>query len=201
MASHQDKKRQKITLSVIVSRYYLVVTALIIILVVALGYFFVLKPKYEQISASSGNGTGSISAELEKRQTYLNNLNLLISSFNKINQTEVEKVKKILPSETDIPGLYSQFQTLSEKNNIALASISISEAAPEEGTAINETGGISRLSVNLNLVGSKDSGYNDLKNFLSLLENNLRLFDVNAVYFTPGSPNFTINLITYYTKN
>ncbi len=61
------------------------------------------------------------------------------------------------------------------------------------------SGNIGKLNITLNLMGSENN-YLDIKSFLTALESNLRLFDVNAVYFSPGTPTFTVNLTTYYAK-
>jgi len=215
------KARRSSSLSDFFLRYYLLLGLGLMVLIIAISYIFLLKPKYQQIGAGGAYDMASLESQLGAREKYLADYRTLLGNYNKINQSEVEKIKKILPVGTDIPGLFSQLQALAEANEIILVNISISEAAEaaaapatsldEEGAAepaasaekpaaANVPAGLKRLNLALSLAGTGNDSYANLKRFLQALENNLRLFDVSAVYFTPDSNGFSVNLITYYTK-
>ena len=74
-----------------------------------------------------------------------------------------------------------------------LAGVTINEI-PEDETAAQ----LQKLTVNVELIGTLGNSYPEVKNFLSDLEKNLRIFDVNAVYFSPDSNTYSVNLFTYY---
>ncbi|MFA6255493.1 MAG: hypothetical protein WC675_05760 [Patescibacteria group bacterium] len=201
----KDKKRNPALMLALI-RYHKLITALLVILIIFLSYQFILEPKYQQVSLGGRYNLATLEEELNKRETYLNSLKELAGNYQKISQEQVENLKKILPAEKDIPSLFVQLQALTEQHNLILATISIneiSEASSTKKSKVQEetppAPGIKKLDISLNLIG-KEGGNNYLavKEFLTTLESNLRLFDVNSVYFSPTSANYSINLFTYY---
>ena len=156
-----------------------------------------MAPKYEQVGVGGSYNLSAVKAEVNKRQDYLNNLNELINDYQKISQADVGRIKNVLPADKDVAGLFVQLQEIAEKNNLLLASVNINET-PEAITAQDAKSQIKQISVNLGLVNPAVNSYQKIKNFLSDLELNLRLFDISAVYFTPGDKTFSVNLVTYY---
>ena len=195
-----DQKKKNLQLKLAFARYYKWITLLIIIAIIALSYFYILEPKYQQVGIGGKYNLASLENELAKRKDYLDNLKQLVANYQKVSQEEIEKLKAILPEEKDIPGLFVQLQALAEEQGFLLASVSINEMS--ENVIKNEApSGLQKLNISLNLIGRGESSYDEVKGFLSALEYNLRLFDVNAVYFSPDSPDYTINLYTYYYQN
>ncbi|MFA6322915.1 MAG: hypothetical protein WCX71_05635 [Candidatus Buchananbacteria bacterium] len=203
-----DKKEEKLSskskLLLTFINYNTLLTVGLVVLIFVLAYFIVLKPKYQAIAANSNDNITYLQSEKNKRQSYLTQLKDISSRFHQINQEEISRLKITLPNNSDIAGLFVQFQELATQNKLALSNISFSETAPAQ-TENSESAGtdqiltrVKKLNVSLNLVGTGQGSYGELKNFLAALENNLRLFDIQAVYFTPNSPNYAINLITYY---
>ena len=176
-------------------RYHKLAVGLIVVVLVAASYFFILEPKYQEFGADSKNNIDNLRAELVKRQKFLENLQILTSNYQKFSPQEIARLQHLLPKESDIPGLFVQLQALTLGNNIFLAGVSINESPEAAQTKIE---GVKKLSININLVGSAGGGYDEIKRFLDALENNLRLFDVTSVFFSPDSNNFSVNLLTYY---
>ena len=54
-----------------------------------------------------------------------------------------------------------------------------------------------RLGVSINLLGDS---YGAFKRLLEVLEVNVRLFDVNSVFFAPDSDSYSLNFFTYYLE-
>ncbi|MFA6410909.1 MAG: type 4a pilus biogenesis protein PilO [Candidatus Buchananbacteria bacterium] len=195
-----DKNKKDLQFKLAVLRYYKFVTVLIIIVLIGLSYYFILEPKYQQVGIGGKYNIDTLKQELIKRQNYLDNLKKLAANYQNISQTEMLKLNEVLPEEEDIPGLFVQLQNLAQENNLLLASVSINETSGSSQNG-NLAGNIKKLSVSLNLIGGQGNSYNEVKQFLSALEYNLRIFDVNSVYFSPDSPSYTINIFTYYYKN
>jgi Tfp pilus assembly protein PilO len=176
------------------ARYYKILTALIVILLAAGSYFLILKPKYDQVGVGGKYNVETLRTELKKRQDYLRNVQALSTNYRNINRTEIDKVKTILPTEEDIPGLLVQLQTIAERNGIFLSGVSINDVPDPDKTKSS----LHKINVSLNLIGTPGKSYEDVKRFLSEVEYNVRLFDVAALYFSPDSPNYSVSLITYY---
>lgn len=218
MAKPEKQQKEKINFKVLFSRFYQMITIGLAVIILVVGGYFILLPKYRQVSANSLQVSAALKKEESKRIDYLKNLKELISNHKKINQQEVGKLKTLLPANKDLPGLFVQLQGLAEENNFLLSSVNINEMPDGSGTKAEKikieeegttaasasgqkkavSGAIKKLSVNINLVGNKVTGYEAFKSFLSALEQNLRLFDIEAIYFTPQSPKYSLTLFTYY---
>lgn len=201
MVSEDDRKRKNLRLKLAVFRYYKLITVFLVILIVFLSYYFILEPKYQQVGVGGRYNLDTLKDKLSERERYLENLKKLTANYQKISQADINNLKNILPNQKDIPGIFVQLQALAEEYNFLLSGVSINEVPKEVKKGKESPEKISKLNISLNLIGSGESGnYAELKDFLSALEDNLRLFDVNAVYFTPDSPNYSINIFSYYYK-
>lgn len=181
----------------IVLKYSKFLTAVIVVVILLISYSLVLKPKYQAVRQGGSFNLSTLKDQEAVRQSYLADLKALNDSFSNVSKADIAKVENILPDNSDTAGLLVQLETLALKNNLFLASVDINEA-PESIRAKEAIGGVAKIDINLNLVGSRTGDYSGLKTFLTDLENNLRLFDVNSVYFDPESANYSVNLFTYY---
>ncbi len=183
---------------VIFFRFHLVITGVLVLLIATGGYLLILQPKYQRIMSGDTTGLAALDLELAQRQAYLGELETFIANYRQINPRDIDRLKKILPSDEDVPGLFVQFEALAAANNLFLSSMSINEV-PESAVAQVQSKGVKRITVSLDLVGNDAvSRYAEVKRFLTDLESNLRLFDIDAVYFSPDSPEYSINLTAYY---
>lgn len=192
-----NRQTKNLHLRLAIFRYYKLISVLLLIIIVVAGYYLILLPKYEQVGAGSRYNLETVENEFSKRLAHLASLQQLIQNYNKISQTELVKLKTILPREKDIPSLFVQLQDLTASHNLLLTSVSINET-PDLIKAAETFGTIKKLNISLSLIGTQADTYDQIKRFLSALESNLRLFDVTALYFNPDSPAYTLNISTYY---
>lgn len=171
-------------------------TAALIILILILGFYYILQPKYEEIKIGGSLDRTALQEKLLQQQNYYKDLQALITNYQKISQPDLVKLKEILPQQSDVPGLLVALQKITAEHNFFMSSMNVNEM-PQPVIAVKSDPKIKKLNVTLNLTGKKSS-YSDIKNFLADLEYNLRLFDVSAVYFTPYTTSFSINMFTYY---
>jgi len=176
-----------------VARYYKILSLTVFIIILGLSYWLLLKPRYIEVGQGGQFNLETLRAERELRQAHLSQLEVLVAEMEKISQSDIATLQQILPDEQGIADLFVQAQAIAEQNGFLLNSVSFTEVGNKKTT--KTVGGIRRLNVTMDLFGL---GYPNLKRLLQSYEDNLRLFDVNAVYFTPGSPSFAINLFTYY---
>jgi len=194
MVQNEKDKIKKTAWIKFLVRYNKMLTLLLVVLIVSLSYFLVIAPKYESISIGGQYDLDALIQKREQQQQYLAQLKLLNENYQRISQGDASKLDKVLPSQKDIPGLFIQLQALAAENNFRLIAVNIDEEA-DQAIDENKIAGIKRLNISLNLVGGN---YLSLKQFLEDVESNLRIFDVNAVYFSPDSENYSVNLFTYY---
>lgn len=211
-----DKKEKKVgqssRLKLFSFRYYKVITAIIVLLIVVSSYYFVLQPKYNEVSIGGRYNLSSLQEDLSNRQNYLTQLQNLNNNFDKISAQEKIKLEKILPRESDVPGLLVQLESLALDNDLLLEGVTFNEVPritqtnsrrSNRGVVVEEEeanplDNIDKVVVNLNLRSLSGGSYAKVKEFVENLESNLRIFDVSAVFFTPDSPSFSISLVTYY---
>lgn len=199
-AIKKTKKEKKRLLSAVIARYYKIFIIILLIFIISFSYYFILKPKYEQVGIGGKYNLETLKKELKKRQGYLKNLKELNGNYRKISKKEIDKLGKVLPKEKDIAGIFVQLEELTLKNDFLLTSININEIPSSIESNNDEALTINKLSITLNLVSTGSNSYNNLKLFLADLEDNLRLFDINAVYFSPGSTLYSVSLFTYYLE-
>ena len=195
MKSVKKKKyyRKGFYLRLIFGRFDELITTVLVSWIVEGGYCFVLEPKFRESWQGNKVDLNLIKAELLKRQQHLEQLQALIESYNKISPAEIARIKMILPRDQDIPGLFVQFQELATKNNLLLGAINFNDAPATSGSAE-----IKKISINVDLVSSNDISYQEIKKFLASVETNLRLLDIDSVFFTPDSTNYSLTIIAYY---
>lgn len=193
MAKKKISFGKRFYLKLIFARFYKLITVLLVILIVGSGYFFVLEPKFRESGQGSKVNLDLTKTELLKRQQYLEQLKALIENYNKISPAEINRIKMILPRDKDIPGLFVQFQELATKNNLLLAAINFNDAP-----ATTETTGLKKISINVDLISSSEISYQAIKKFIASVETNLRLLDIDSIFFIPNSSNYSLTILAYY---
>jgi len=207
----EEKKDKKIEFPSLFAHHYKLITFTAVALMGVIGYG-ILVSKYQQLWLEGGSNLQILSQEIETKQAYLDDLQRLVNNYKSINQSDIEKIDKILPTFTDVAGLLVQLQDLAYQSGFALASVNISEQSQQQELSkvskvvklatndiqVEDDGRVKKLSVGVNLVGGD---YSNLKKFLELTELNLRLFDVNAVYFDPDVDKYSVTFFTYYIVN
>ncbi len=185
----EDREKDRLKTVKFLSRYHKALTVVLVIIIFAIGYY-VLAPKFQEI-ISQRTDLKNLTKDKQARESYLADLEKLVANYQKINKSDVENLDQILPTQKDIPGLFVQLQALAQENGFTLATVNLEE----EPSITSREEKIRKININLNLVGGD---YQSLKKFLEAVEYNLRLFDVDAVYFSPDSNNYSISLFTYY---
>jgi hypothetical protein len=183
------------------AKYYTLINVFLFVAVLGAGYYTLLRPKYETIWYGDGGlGRVSLQTEIENRESALTIIKALISNYQQINQNDINKINDILPNQKDIPGLIVTASALAEQNGFLLDSINLNDV-PEVVTLGQDDTEVERVSMSLNLIDVNNGGYPQLKQLLLAIENNLRLFDVTAIYFNQGSSLYSLNIMAYYVKH
>ena len=175
------------------ARFYKLITALIVILIIGSGYILILEPKYRESGQGSKINLDLAKTELLRRQQHFDQLKALVENYNKISPSEIARIKMILPRDKDIAGLFVQFQELAAKNNLLLTTINFNDTP-----AASNNGEIKKISISINLFGSGGNNYREIKNFIASVETNLRLLDVDSVLFNPNSSAYSLTILAYY---
>ncbi len=210
-----DKKKQS------VPRWHKIFKALIAFLpivtwgtagaIVVLASISFIIPKYKAVTADANAQISDKEDEIYNKEKDLLELTTLKEDYDAITDVEFAKISQILPEGKDIPGLIVQLEALVRKNGLNITSIDISDVkdnVSRKDTAASATpAGLQELSINLVVTGGT---YNKFKELIKSIEQNVRLFDIISLGFTPlpddesgqaPSDSFGFNIKTYYISS
>jgi len=204
----EGQTRQKI--NVLLIEYFKWLIAFLVLVVLALGYFFLLKPEYEEVVQSAKSGQLNKEQEYLERREYLGKLKNLVAVFQSVKPSEIKKIDYILKPK-DVPEeLFSQVEAIVKKNGLLLKSLKIESGGEEskdssrkvsrtteEKTEVALPPEIGKTKATLEVLGVD---YFGLKSLLVSIENNLRLMDVVNVDFSPEGNSVQLVFYTYYLK-
>lgn len=214
MANKEEIKFEKPSSALMLVNQYLWVLLLSILLVILLiGYFFILSPKIDQISQSreDTNIVVEKQAEVDSLIQKVTDLNEKYSALEKRRANDLIKLKKILPEDPQIAELFVIAERLANRRGFSLSAIDIADSTQNSVNQTEFPEGLHAMAISLAVSREitednplADDPYDAFKVFLDDLERNLRLFDVQTVSFSGiGEPNatslsFNFTLTTYF---
>lgn len=150
----------------------------VIMVVVALILIFLfLIPAYQKMNALQNELTRK-QVEYDGKLAYYTKIDDLIKGIEDRKEA-LEKIDSALPSDFYFSSLVYFFQKESALAGLGVTSTTLSQISPP-----NKKTKIRDIIFNLNVSGT----YDDFKNFLSVLDQSARLFEVNSVSFsTPAA--------------
>ncbi|MEK7203241.1 MAG: type 4a pilus biogenesis protein PilO [Patescibacteria group bacterium] len=213
--SQDDKVKQNFfsqqNLNVFFIKYYNWVVYLTAVLIVAVGYFLLIQPKYQEIN----NNQLAIQKQVE--QPFSGNKNKLAEfiktekAYNEIKQIDKEKIQAILPDKADVEKLIVEIESIVLKNGLILTSLStqsteekkIKSSAPinnsnkPESKLISSPESVASVKISLTVAGADYVGF---KNLLKTIENNIRLMDIKNIKYNYNVEKSEVNLdlVVYY---
>lgn len=167
---------------------------IIAVILLSVGVYLVwttILPKYNHASA--------LRAETEKRVNVLTKRQEILQMFNNLRDAyqeryaEFQRLSLVIPADKNLPEFISTIEDIASATGISITELKI-----EAGTG-QELFNIIDFEVNAN------ASYDAIFSFLSFLEQNIRLMDVNSISIgsAPGQTNFDtltfqIRAKTYY---
>lgn len=212
----KDNKNQN-AINLFLNEYFNIITLVVVIFALILSYFIVIRPKYVETIDLIKVNLEQQQKLYKSQQIKLNNLKMVADLYKKIPAADLKKFNSVLPNNYIKERLFGELEEIITQNGFILSSVQIMEdkeenkqaqpapavenedgtvtpAAPTPVTPVSNIGTIN-LQVNITAID-----YAGLKNLLRTLENNLRLFDVTKVSFSPNGNSATLMLSTYYYK-
>ena len=181
-----------------VTVYFKLIPPTLLILILILGYFLLIKPKYDQIIQVVETTNTQQENEFAKTKEYFDNLILLQRNYQKLDNDDIEKINKLLPGKPEIENLLVMIETLANKNNFLIGSIQASWDEKESKNIMDvnkQKLGIREVNVTLPV---SEIDYNGFKKLLNVIENNLRIFDIRTISFSPKGNSANLQFVTYY---
>lgn len=124
------------------------------------------------------------------KYTQLEEIKKIKSDIESLNESDIEKLNKILPDSKDIENLIINIENIVKKSNVEIKSLAINEVLPDK----NNNSKFNKVEVVLNIASNDVS---TVKNILNDIEKNTRLQDVISIYIQQNETTL-INITTYY---
>lgn len=185
----------------------------ILVLVIGIGAYFVLLPKYRATQTVKQTLLAR-QTEVQTHESQLTSVKSLVAELEK-EKTTLAPVDEALPNAAQIPELLANFDYLTQQSGIFLVNIQLAPAptlstlAPGQTVSqaqrlqslLSSTKQLGVLQASLKLKGT----YGNLKTFLLGVERNLRLMDVQSVVITTAgdqsaTQDYLVIIQTYYQK-
>jgi len=198
MITRGQKNQNSINL--FLNNYFNIITVAVLILFLAVSYFMFIKPKFDATMSAIQSNIEQQQKLYTDQQKKLANLEIISDLYKKIPSGDLKKFNGVLPDSYIKERLFGELEEIISKNGFILNAVNISR----EEKKLPTTEGMAPRSASIGTIDLQLSisaiDYAGFKNLLRLLENNLRLFDVTTVSFSPGGNAASLTLSTYYYK-
>ena len=214
-----EEKKIKIPLSQRVGanldRFFKTIILLIIIAVLALGYFVVIKDQYKKLQKSQKIDLVQLQNTINRLENDNAYMTENIDKNIEFSPAEERLLSLALPDQFDFPSLIVQLGSLAGRYGFTVANINVKEASavakPKSGgqdTGKNQNPGtpednnsqLKKVNVEIAVIGGS---YDAFKNFIRAMENSVMFFDVLSINFKAediAAQKYSLNFATYYFK-
>lgn len=202
-------KEQLRKLTILVLNNFNALIIFLVIVIIICGFLFVLKPKYNSVSDTLSISKEDKEAEKKLYKNYIEKLQEYKEDYSRISETDRQKIEKMIPPKEDVEDLFGIMESLVKKQGLVLLGLEVSDAGPllknkDKDEEFEQKENVPQLmkdvvSANIKLAVS-GVDYNSFKRFLWAIEDNLRLMDVQTVYFSPNEGVVNIDLMTYFLE-
>lgn len=195
-----------------ISKYIKILIIIEVIMVFVLGYMYLVKPKFNQLTNSMAilKDKNTELSEIQNYQTKSEDLRKEYEDVKNQNLNDIKKLQNILPQEKELPELMAQIEALADRQGLILADITINNSSnvgstsssdKEKQDAANNARDIIReIEVSVSILGG-DGTYDKVKSFLSAMENHIRLIDITSFSFDEKMTSYSVVFKTYFLKN
>jgi hypothetical protein len=186
--------------------YFNRIVAVTVATVFIFGLIFILIPKYQQTVKLVDSLNQQQTLDVKAKQQELEKINQLIATYSKIDKKYIDKIDSVVPLSENKEELFSELSYLVSVNQLFLNSVSLSTVSLYENSGLlpvdradkDIIDNLQEVTVSISVKGTN---YQSFKNFLSALENNLRLMDVVSIQFDPQGENASLVINVYYYKS
>lgn len=201
------------------SYFKLVVVIFVVVFFISL-INYVIIPRFKKVAVSSEEVLQNKKAELLREYSFLQNYKKIIANFSQINEEDIYKTEKMIPARYSREDLFIEVTYFLLENNFKTDLVKISDPLDLAPSEQPDTQGRRKVASNVERpeyydyivalspkigtwlveVELSEVDYPSLKQFLSIMENNLKLMDVYSLDFDPQTKTIKAKIITYYKK-
>lgn len=160
------------------------------ILLIAAGialFFMFTDETYSEVKALRQE-TARYDEVLTKSRELVSLRDTLLDEYNRLDQSRIERVEKLLPNNVDNVRLILEINSIAERYGMLVKDISISTGDNVEGQTVGESASKNYETISLDFLVS--ASYRDFNNFLIDLENSLRIVEIERIEFVSSDLDF-----------
>ena len=164
-------------------------------------FYFFTDPTYQDTKALKLEGKSYVDA-LDNSKKLLAVRDQLRDKYNGIPQTQIDRLERMVPNNVDNVRLVLEIDRMAAKYGMSIKSIKLSkENVSKEKDLIGKN---DKAYGTLGLEFSVDGPYHNFTSFVSDLEKNLRIVDIDGISFSSGSGEgviqFGVRIRTYWLR-
>ncbi len=193
---------------IFISTHFKWVVVAVAVFWLILGYVLILHNKIFSEQESVGKMQMQLEEQIAQKRKQLEKLDKLFKEYQSLDRNHFYKLARILPKEAEGPLVFAQLDALARANESVLMSVQVSEISEQNlnnlklQEGITFPPGVKLVSVEASLLGkSGREGYGFYKKLLESVENNLRLFDLENITFSPDSSMINLSGVVYYQSD
>jgi len=199
----RQRQMLKKTLNKMLSDYFVFFIVGVVVVILSFGFFFLLKPKYDQTKQLISVINKQEEADFESKKNELQKIKDLLQAYKDIEENYKKKIKSIVPYRENKEEIFSEINYLVTRNGLLLQSVNLSEGGGYDisdslslgGKDYLASGEMKKVTISF---GVRGTDYEVFKNFLSAIENNLPILDVVSLSFDPNNKVSNFLIDTYY---
>lgn len=197
-----NKLQQKNSLNIFLNERFNLLVILGVVLIFVFGYFLFIGPKLKLTVETISDNVETQKRLYSEQQKKLNDLKIMQATYDKITPEDLERFNGVLPNVYLEETLFGELEEIITQRGFLIESVTIEsnpEAAnsnlPAMGGSVEALEGVGEITVRVSISAINYSG---LKQLLTALEVNSRLFDIKEVTFSDNENSAQLELITYY---
>jgi len=192
-----NKILKKLNIDYILKNYFYLIVLILIPLILITGFLYLIVPNYEDMRIEVLTAIDLESKYSELKISHIKKLQDYKKNFNIVDNKKIEKIKEILPNDRDIPSIINNISQISKKAGVDIEKINFEEEKLNENNKQTEDS-LKKINFSVNIKNGKD--YKTFKKFISEIESNNRLFDINSFYVTSDFEKYSFNITCYYKE-
>src|SRR3989344_2547330 len=159
---------------------FLIAGAVLVFFVRSESYFVEIKSLRKQVS--------SYNETINTAKKIRSSIDKTLLEYNGVSQENVDKIKKMVPSEDESMELVVQIDDMTRKNGLILKAIDIKNIASQNFSSDSPKND-GKIAESVFLSINAQGSYESFRSFIKGWEKSLRLIDVVSVKITPGDKN------------
>lgn len=192
--------------------YFGILIIVVVILILFLSYQWLLRPKYQKIIAEVRTNT-TAARQLTPKYQELAKYESMATAYAQLDPKILEKYNGLVPKQYIKEDLFAEVLYLLSHNGYEVKSLDVSQEGDDAATSttnrkagdgnststkgINLPSGVGTMRVTAAVAGVD---YPGLKKLLGIIQNNLRLTDVQQLAYDPKGKTAALSMTTYYLK-